>query len=351
MWVCRPDVLTDACHGDLDATELRPDGARVVVPFVPAAKPTVDCFYLYPTVDMGMVPGSHTDFSDTGRMREFTRAQVGRFGAACRIFAPLYRQMTLGTYFATAEEHERLFEVAFADVLAAFRYYLAHFDDGRRIALIGHSQGAQMIERLLRTLFDGDPAMRARLLVAMPIGGDVEVADGSTAGGTFRNIPVCTSGDELACVIAFGTFRPEGVVHPWPGPATAGRHTACVNPAGAGDDGKHLLSGAAFVTRSRFRDTMPGAELATTPFVVLRDFYEAWCTDGNDGVRFLAVQPAPGPGDTRTSPVHLDAPMWRTRLGLHLLDFQLAQDDLVRLIQRKALAADGTQGDGKRSQR
>src|SRR5581483_10088983 len=47
-WLCRPDVRGEACHGNLDATELRPDGSHQVVPFVAAEHPAVDCFYVYP---------------------------------------------------------------------------------------------------------------------------------------------------------------------------------------------------------------------------------------------------------------------------------------------------------------
>src|SRR5258706_4727307 len=103
MSLCRPDLPNDACRVNLDATELRPDGSRVVVPFVPAAKTSVDCFYVYPTVDLTMVPGNHTDFADTTLMREVTQAQVARFGKVCRVFAPLYRQVTITTYLAPRE--------------------------------------------------------------------------------------------------------------------------------------------------------------------------------------------------------------------------------------------------------
>jgi hypothetical protein len=335
-WLCRPDLPTDACRGDLDATELRPDGSRVVVPFVPAAQPKIDCFYVYPTVDLKMVGGNHTDFSDTGQITETTRAQVARFGAACRIFAPFYKQMTFGTYFSADAEHERHFEIAFADVVAAFHWYLAHADASRRLVLVGHSQGAQMIERLLRTQFDGDASLRARLLVAMPIGGDVAVADGSPKGGTFQNIPLCTSDDELGCVVAYNTFRPAGVRRPWPGPPPAGDRSACVNPGDVATGAKHPLSMAVFPTHSRYRDAMPGAAWAKTPFIALPGFYDAWCADGQNGFRFLAVEEAHAPGDARESPIDLTTAAWRTQLGLHLLDMQFAQGDLVRLIERKA---------------
>jgi hypothetical protein len=335
-WLCRPDLPTDACRGDLDVTELRADGSRVVVPFVPAAESKVDCFYVYPTVDLTLVGGNHTDFSDLGPITEMTRSQVARFGEACRIFAPLYKQMTFGTYFTADAEHARRFEIAFADVIAAFRWYLAHADARHRIVLVGHSQGAQMIQRLLLTMFDGDASLRSRLLVALPIGGDVTVADGSPTGGSFQNVPLCTADDQLGCVVAYNTFLPGGVHHPWPVPPSAGHRTACVNPGDVATGAKHALSMAIFPTHSRYREGMPGAAWATTPFIGLPGFYEAWCSDGENGARFLAVDEAHLPGDVRESPIDLTTHLWRTKLGLHALDMQFTQGDLVRLIERKA---------------
>jgi hypothetical protein len=339
-----PDRADDPCRTDLDASELRADGSRVVVPASPARHPAADCFYVYPTVDMALAPGNHTGWSDTSRMREFARAQVARFSSVCRVFAPLYRQMTIGTYLAPEEEHRRRFDVAFSDVLAAFRHYLAHFDEGRGLVLLGHSQGAQMIERLLQTVFDGDPAMRARLVVAMPLGGDVDVAEGSTRGGTFREIPLCTSADEVGCVIAFATHAPGGLRRAWPGPPPPGRRTACVNPAAQGGTARARLAGAAFTTHSRYRDGMPGEAWATTPFLVVPDYYSAWCVDRPDGFSYLAVAPDPRPGDTRKGPLDLESALWREQLGriqlgYHILDFQLAQDDLIRAVGRKAALA------------
>jgi hypothetical protein len=350
-WLCRPGLANDPCSTDVDATELRSDGTRVPRPFAPAGDPHADCFYVYPTVDMDVVPGNHTDFTDTSRMQEFTRAQVARFGSVCRVFVPLYRQMTLGTYLAPPEEHKRLFDVGFGDVLAAFRHYLAHFDDGRGIVLLGHSQGAQMVERLLQVVFDDDPSMRARLVVAMPLGGDVDVAAGSTKGGTFRNLPLCTTADELGCVVAYATYLPEGLKNAWPGPPGPGKRTACVNPAAPGASTKARLSGTAFLTRSRYRNNMPGSEWATTPFAVFPDYYSAWCVDRPDGFSYLAVTPDPLPGDTRANPIDLRAGLWReqlgrVQLGLHILDFQFTQDDLIKLVAHKAAVAAAARGRG-----
>jgi fermentation-respiration switch protein FrsA (DUF1100 family) len=344
MWLCRPDQPTDACRGDLDATELGPDGSREVVPFVPAATPAVDCFYVYPTVDPSMIPGNHVDFSDTSIMREVTQFQIARFGSVCRLVVPLYRQVTIATYLASRQERDERLGAAFDDVFDAFRWYREHLDEGLPIVLLGHSQGAEMVLRLLGAIFDDDPVLRARLLVAMAIGARVSVPERGPPelafrGGRLRHIPLCTSADELGCVVAFDSFGAEGSPAPWVGRPPAGRRIACVNPADVGGQGRRLLSGAVFPTRSRIAGDLAASRWAKTPFLELRDFYAASCIDGADGFRYLGVEPAPGPGDRRTSPVDLDSPMWRTPLGLHVLDYQFVQRDLVDLVVHKAQVA------------
>ena len=343
-WLCRPDLPGEACHGNLDATELRPDGSRQLVPFVAAEHPAVDCFYVYPTVDVGMVPGNHDDFHDTAPMQEVVRSQAARFQSVCRLYAPLYRQVTIASYFEPEPERSRHFGIAFADVLAAFRWYLAHTDADRKIVLLGHSQGAEMVVRLLRAVFDDDPAMRSRLLVAMPIGGDVDVPVGKATGGTFTNIPPCADPDQLGCVVAYRTYRAGFPAKSWDGPPPSGTTSVCVNPAGFSTgphNGKLRLTSAVLPTQSMYRmkGTMPGGSWATTPFLVLRDFYEAECVDGKAGFRYLAVEAAPAAGDTRTNPVDFDNIIWKFQLGLHLLDFQLAQGDLVEMVARRAGAS------------
>jgi hypothetical protein len=338
-WLCRPDLPNDACHGNLDATELLSDGSHKVVPFVAAENPPADCFYVYPTVDVGMVPGNHDDFRDTTAMQEFVRTQAARFRSTCRLYAPLYRQVTIASYFEPEPARSQHFGVAFADVLAAFRWYLAQAPPGRKIVLLGHSQGAEMVVRLLRAVFDDDEAMRARLLVAMPIGGDVDVPAGQTVGGTFTHIPMCTAPDQLGCVVAYRTYRAGHPAKSWDGPPPAGRTSVCVNPADVADNKRRHLASAVIPTRStyRMRETMPGA-WSTTPFLVLRDFYEAECVDGKAGFRYLAVEAAPGAGDTRTNPIDFDNVIWKYQLGLHLLDFQLAQGDLLQMVERRVEA-------------
>src|SRR5262249_5186790 len=157
---------SDHCRVDLAATEIHPDRSRSVQRHVPAATPKVDCFYVYPTVDLGVIPDNHTDFSDLEPMSTTAAAQVARLGEVCHLYAPIYRQVPIGAYLGGDEAREARLAVAFSDVADAFLHYLGQHNHGRKIVLVGHSQGAEMVVRLLRRFFDGDPALRERLLLA-----------------------------------------------------------------------------------------------------------------------------------------------------------------------------------------
>lgn len=329
-WLCRPDLplADDACRSaDLTATELHPDGSRTVVEHHAAKDPPVDCFYVYPTVDLELVPGNHQDLSDKQRQRATTIAQAARFTETCALWVPLYHQVTLGTYLQPKDVLERGLAIAFADVERAFTEYLAHADRSRKVVLIGHSQGAEMVVRLLRRFFDDDATNRARLLLAMPIGGDVDT-------GTTKNIHACTRADETGCIVAYRTYAAGEHVDPdrWAPPP--GKETVCVEPS---PSASHRLSRAYFTVWPELRRFMRGVDGVTTPFVLLRDFYSARCVRaGEQGFAWLEAAAEPAPGDKRVSPVDLRDRRFRIgNLGLHVLDLQLAQGDLVDMVARR----------------
>jgi hypothetical protein len=74
----------------------------------------------------------------------------------------------------------------------------------------------------------------------------------------------------------------------------------------------------------------------TTPFVMLRDFYAGRCVSRPDGFRYLAVSTVGAAGDARVSPIDLSICWLRGKMGLHLLDFQLEQGDLVDLVAHRS---------------
>jgi hypothetical protein len=328
MWLCRPDLAGSPCRGDLTATELGPDGARTIVPFRPAPHPDVDCFYIYPTVDLGVVPGNHTDLADRDAIIDTTRRQAARFGEVCNVYVPLYRQITAGSYAVGGEQRARRLDVAFSDVEDAFLHYLGQYNHGRKIVLIGHSQGAEMVLRLLRARFDRDPVIRDRLLLAIAIGGPVETAPGRATEASLANIPICSAPDQRGCIIGYHAYRAGKPVEHWPWDDPPGQTSACVNPAAPGSTGPHPLSRSYFATHG---DNIQHTDGITTPFVLVRDYYTATCV-ADHGHAYLIVAPSP----TADGPVSLDDFTLNTGFGLHPREVELALGDLIDLVRRAA---------------
>lgn len=342
MWLCRPDLPSNPCGADLSATELKPDGSREVVPFVKNEAPEVDCFFVYPTVDMDPRPGNHTDFADTSLMRRVTVSQAARFQEVCRVFAPLYRQITVGTYATAPWALDRRLEIAYSDVADAFAHYLGQHNGGRRVVLLGHSQGAFMVVELLRHFFDRGAVLEPRLLVGLPIGGRVEVPPGEKTGGTFVNLPLCQGPDEIGCVVAYRSYREGADLRGDPHGPPAGLETGCVHPAGVPGDTAAPIARSYFPTRLFGRAPFATVSGIETPFVLVRGLYSGRCVPGVERFGHLAVRESRAEGDRR--PVLFDPadPYFEeSTLGLHSIEMLLTQGDLIDLVGRKAAAARG----------
>lgn len=344
LWLCHPDkpVDSDAClSADLTATELLPDGGTAIVEHTIAAAPAFDCFYVYPTVDIRLQPGQTESFDDLDQELDPLLNQAARFTSMCRMFAPLYHQVTIGTY--GSGEAETLLTAAYQDVLAAFESYLEHHADGRPLLILGHSQGTYMTTRLLQEVVEPDPVLRERLLAAFLLGGSFSVPFGAAVGGTLSTIPLCDSAEQLGCVVAYRTYAaelpPEGGSN---APDIPGNDVACANPAAPGG-GSARARGAFFPNFTHQEAVFPKIDFGAvidTPFVVMRDFYDLSCQTDGDGQHFLAVAPAPDDGDVRTDPIDVTAPLFAPAfLGLHVLDYNFALQDLLDAAAAKAAAA------------
>jgi hypothetical protein len=76
-----------------------------------------------------------------------------------------------------------------------------------------------------------------------------------------------------------------------------------------------------------------------TPFVLYRDFYAASCELDDDGLGFLAITVDPEPGDMRMNQVDFAMPLFNPSfLGLHVLDYNFAMQDLLDMVAAKAAA-------------
>src|SRR4051812_35779933 len=122
-WLCHPSMASDPCRGDLTTRYFAPDGSSSVsTPAVPA-EPPVDCFYVYPTVSNQPTPNA-TQTPDP-EVRSIALYQAQRFSQRCRVFVPLYREVTAaGVTFASQTHDTTPYETAFTDVEEAWKHYL-----------------------------------------------------------------------------------------------------------------------------------------------------------------------------------------------------------------------------------
>jgi hypothetical protein len=344
LWLCRPDqdpTANQCFSNNIDATAVEPDLTLVPEPHaVSDSTPDYDCFYIYPTVDLTGPPGNHTDFSDISLMLDPLLNQAARFNASCRIFAPLYRQVTFATY--GAPNSQQYFDIAYSDVLDAFKHYMGQYNNGRNFVIMGHSQGTQMVTRLLQEVIDPNPDLRARLITTLLLGGGVTVPDGQTVGGTFQNIPLCTDADQVGCAIAYRSYAagfPPANGSNVAGPD--GMDTACTNPAALGG-GKANFQATylpLFANQPLFRVGMDIGLPITTPFADFHDFYSGECVRDDHNRHYLQIDVSPASGDMRTNPVPFDNALFSpSLLGTHVLDYNWSLGDLIALVERKAAA-------------
>ena len=104
-WLCRPDLADNPCLTDQAATLVEANGATRVEQSAPAAHPRVDCFYVYPTISDE--PTVNADLAVGFRQEEVAIAQASRFSRVCRVYAPVYRQITLNALAHPARSPSR----------------------------------------------------------------------------------------------------------------------------------------------------------------------------------------------------------------------------------------------------
>ena len=323
-------MTSDPCDLSLVSTAVHSDGTLVREP-APVPRQPVDCFYIYPTVSRAQ--STNAPLKVTDAEGQVARGQVARFSSVCRVFAPIYRQLTVHALFTGKYGDADARATSHADVVAAWHDYLAR-NPHRRFVLIGHSQGTLELLQLLRDEIDPNPALRSRLVSALLLGGMLKVPAGSTVGGDLKHIPLCTSNRQHSCVIAYNSFAAPPPSTGLFGRADRVRHlvAACTNPAALGGGEGSLQPYFPAGLYARPETNVGGAERVTTAFVGYPDYLSSQCQHKGDYV-WLQVTVHAVPGDRRPSSLPmLLGPAW----GLHLIDVNLALGNLVSLVRTES---------------
>jgi hypothetical protein len=332
-WLCEPGAKADPCHVSLKATVLNADGSSTVENATNAKHPKFDCFYVYPTVS------DQKTINATLRIDPEERAiatyQAARFSQTCRVWAPMYRQLTLQGIADRSKVTPAAQAKAYNSMRAAWREYLAKHNKGRGFVLLGHSQGSFLLRKLIAEEIDKRPAVRRRLVSALLLGGDVTVRKGHDAGGDFQNVPACRSVKQIGCVVAYSSFGdtpPADSAFARVAGAKAKKfQVLCTNPAALGGGSGTLVPYAA---TQAFPGTIGLAvriflgELPQVPTPWLRPAgrYAAKCSTAG-GASFLKVDSLDG--------ARVPTPTPNAGWGYHLGDVNLALGNLTGLAAKQ----------------
>lgn len=332
VWLCKPGQKADPCEPSLTSTLFSPTGKRLGVQRTrPAAIRRADCFYVYPTVSDQPGPQATKVVDDV--LRSIALYQAARYSRDCRMYAPVYRQVTIQGLLNPQNVTPEMEAEAYADVREAWRTYLRKFNKGRGVVLVGHSQGTFVLRDLIRQEIDPKPAMRRRLVSAILLGGNVNVRKGSDRGGDFKRVRACRRARQIGCVVAFSGFG-----GPVPANSLFGRarnpanEILCTNPAALGGGSARLT--AIYPTKPFAQSVIGAAANAATsglpkpntPWATFPKAYIGRCSRA-DGASVLQLRPV--------TDFYTLSPVPDETWGLHLADANVALGDLSDLVRRQ----------------
>lgn len=168
----------------------------------------VDVFFLHPTTYTG--DRGQKDWNaaiEDAKLNKKTDDgsilyQASIFNGAGKVYAPRYRQAHINAYFTDDKKSAKAaFELAYADVKAAFEYYLQHYNKGRPFIIAGHSQGSTHGMRLIREMIEDTP-LEKQLVVAYLVGMPVTL-------NYFKHIQPCRKADDTDCFCSWRTFKKD----------------------------------------------------------------------------------------------------------------------------------------------
>ncbi|MDB5685614.1 MAG: hypothetical protein JWR77_203 [Rhizorhabdus sp.] len=238
-WLSRPDIADDP-------SRWVPDGqAR-------AGAPEIAVFYVPPTTYFSKSSWNAPldDRESRKWLRVFASSQASAFNNVGAVWAPRYRQATLGAFLTKNADGTKALDFAYQDVLRAFDAFIAQIPASRPILLAGHSQGSVHLMRLMHERIAGKP-IASRIVAAYLVGWPISIDADIPAMG----LPACSMPGEANCILSWQSFaepaEPKQFLEPYEtsigltGKPRRGTAMLCVNP----------LTGA--------RDTaaLPGANL------------------------------------------------------------------------------------------
>ncbi|MFE4017392.1 DUF3089 domain-containing protein [Streptomyces sp. NPDC059101] len=368
-WLCKPGMADNPCNQDVAGSPQRrdsggsftmryPSGQTVTLDaerapaghkeaFAGPSKPSVDCFYAYPTVDM---LGPNSSRAAEEQLMAVMLAQVARFSGTCRMFVPVYRQAAF-TELLSGGKSSAL-NRGQTDIGSAWRDYWNHDNIDpvshrhRGVVILGHSQGATALTAMMRREIDPKPAVRRHLVSAILLGGDVTLH-------SFHHLPPCTRRSPRAalptgCIVAYSSYAQQPSANDMFGNATSRWNPVlCVNPAS-------LLNGAPDTRRQALDAYMPTQRTLNGNLLSPKGSMGVVLTGYRvpDAAAGYVHHPSALKGECRLQKTAHGTTSWlqisgdtsaftepntKSLLsGLHVVDFNVAQGNLTRLARAQS---------------
>lgn len=192
MWYARPEIKAD------NPAKWLPKGPPTDKVTGPAA-----VFFVHPTsfISRDKWNAELDDKETLSRTRIFIKGLASPFNSVGEVWAPRYRQASIGAFITQKPEGQEALDAAYRDVLLAFDAFVAKQQKDRPIILAGHSQGARHLTYLLRDRIAGKPLAK-RIVAAYVIGWPISIAQDLPSLG----LPACTSPNQTGCIISYASF-------------------------------------------------------------------------------------------------------------------------------------------------
>ncbi len=162
----------------------------------------VDVFYIYPTIytkGNSWCADIHDEKLNAKIDRLPVKFQASLFNQIARIYAPKYRQGILDCFRDTTGVGIEALDFAYQDVKKAFEYYMQHYNNGRPIIIVSHSQGTRQARLLLKDYFD-TPEMKEKLVCAYIVGYGIYPT-------TYSLLKPCEDPHETNCYVTWSSFQ------------------------------------------------------------------------------------------------------------------------------------------------
>ena len=183
----------------------------------------INVFYIHPTTLFysNRWNSDTSDFSNDKVIKLCLENQASVFAGICNIYAPYYRQMHIYGYIDTLNGYLAL-DLAYNDVLEAFKYFITHINNGNKFIIASHSQGTNHAERLITNYIHPNIVIRENLILTYLIG--MPITD------KFDAIPICQDSSQLNCFVSWRTFYESSYPKNWKIAFRHGYNIKSVNP-------------------------------------------------------------------------------------------------------------------------